>query len=99
MYNDKISKIDSNLTDSKYRNIRDNIFGMNAILNSTTKENEEAPDVQIYDIEKCVDTLWLHEVINCLYKSGLTNDKLPLLFLKTTMHKLQLKLMENSQEE
>ena len=85
IYNDEISKIDSNLTDSnvgarKHRNIRDNIFVMNAILNA--KDIEEALDIQIYDIEKCFDALWLHEVINCLYDSGLRNNKLPLLFLE-----------------
>ena len=33
-------------------------------------------------MEKCFDTLWLHEVINCLFEAGLTNDKLPLLFME-----------------
>ena len=87
IYNDEIEKIDSSLTDSnvgarKHRNIRDNIFVMNAIKNSLTKQNKEAYDFQIYDIEKCFDKLWLQEVINCLYKIGLRNDKLPLLFLE-----------------
>ena len=87
IYNDEIEKIDSSLTDSnvgarKHRNIRDNIFVMNAIKNSLTKQNKEAYDFQIYDIEKCFDKLWLQEVINCLYENGLRNDKLPLLFLE-----------------
>jgi hypothetical protein len=38
--------------------------------------------VQIYDVETCFDALWLHEVITCLYKAGIQNDKLPLLFLE-----------------
>ena len=68
IYNDEYSNIDSNLTDSnvgarKNRNIRDNIFVLNAILNSQKKENEEALDVQVYDIEKCCDALWHHEVM------------------------------------
>ena len=87
IYNDEIKNIDENLTDCnvgarKHRNIRDNIFVMNAILNSNQKEHEEALDIQIYDIEKCFDKLWLHEVINSLYEAGLRNDKLPLLFLE-----------------
>ena len=87
IYNDEYSSIDSNLTDSnvavrKKRNIRDNIFVLNAILNSTKKGNDEALDFQVYDIEKCFDALWLHEVINCLYEAGLQNDKLPLLFME-----------------
>ena len=96
IYNDEISKIDSNLTDSnvgarKQRNIRDNIFVMNAIRNSIAKNRGEAVDFQIYDIEKCFDKLWLHEVINCLYEAGLRNDKLPLLFLENVNAKVAVK--------
>ena len=87
IYNDEYTNIDSNLTDSnvgarKTRNIRDNIFVLNAILNSQGKSTEEALDVQVYDVEQCFDSMWLEEVINCLYEAGLQNDKLPLLFLE-----------------
>ena len=76
IYNDEYSKIDLNLTDSnvgarKKRNIRDNIFVMNAIFNSMSRENGEALDCQVFDVEKCFDSLWLHEVITCLYEAGL----------------------------
>ena len=71
IYNDEYERIDKNLTDAnvgarKNRNIRDNIFVLNAIMNSI-KENEKALDFQVYDIEKCFDSLWLQKVINCLY--------------------------------
>ena len=96
IYNDEYSNIDSNLTDSnvgarKNRNIRDNIFVLNAILNSTKKGNDEALDFQVYDIEKCFDALWLHEVINCLYEAGLQNDKLPLLFMENNNAQVAVK--------
>jgi hypothetical protein len=79
IYNDEYSNIDSNLTDSnvgarKKRNIRDNIFVMNAIFNSMSTENGDALDCQVYDIEKCFDAFWLHEVVNSLYEAGLNND-------------------------
>ena len=64
---------------------------LNAILNSQKKENEEALDVQVYDIEKCFDALWLHEVINSLYEAGLQNDKLPLLFLENRNAQVAIK--------
>ena len=51
-------------------------------MNSIKKNNQKAIDCQIYDIEKCFDSLWLHEVINSLFEAGLKNDKLPLLFLE-----------------
>lgn len=68
--------MDSNLCDSnvgarKVRNIRDNIFVINAITNSIIKGNEEAVDLQIFDIEKCFDALWLQECINDVYEAGL----------------------------
>ena len=87
IYNDEYEKIDSNLTDSnvgarKGRNIRDNIFVMNAIMNSVVRGNEEPIDIQVFDVEKCFDALWLQECINDIYEAGLDNDKLPLLFLE-----------------
>ena len=54
IYNDEYSTIDSNLTDSnvgarKGRNIRDNIFVVNAVINSITKGNQEPVDIQLFD--------------------------------------------------
>ena len=93
-----IYNIDHNLTDSnvgarKNRNIRDNIFVLNAIMNSL-KSHEKAVDFQVYDIEKCFDSLWLHEVVNSLYEAGLQNDKLPLLFLENNNAKVAVKTQE-----
>ena len=87
IYNDEYQIIDNNLTDSnvgarKGRNIRDNIFVLNAISNSVLKGQEEDVDIQVFDIEKCFDALWAQECINDIYDAGLTNDKLPLLFLE-----------------
>ena len=36
----------------------------------------------MYNVEQCFDSLWLQEVITCLYETGLKNDELPLLFLE-----------------
>ena len=87
IYNDEYENLDKNLTDCnvgarKERNIRDNIFVINAIINRIRKTKNQEVDFQVYDIEKCFDKLWLHEVINCLYNAGFQNDKLPLLFLE-----------------
>ena len=99
IYNDEYRNIDKNLTDAnvgarKKRNIRDNIFVLNAITNSRRKEKEESLDLQVYDIEKCFDSLWLHEVINSLYEAGLQNDKLPLLFLENSNAQVAIKSNE-----
>ena len=54
VYNDEYENIDKNLTDCnvgarKGRNIRDNIFVLNAIMNDSVNNTKEALDVCIYD--------------------------------------------------
>ena len=96
IYNDEYHNVDSNLTDCnvgsrKNRNIRDHIFVINAILNSVINGDEEPLDFQVYDVDKCHDSLWLHEVVNDLYSAGLQNDKLSLLFLENTSAQVAVK--------
>ena len=72
IYNDLYQTIDSNLSDCnvgnrKGRNIRDNLFVLNAALNSTKKKNEEPLDIAVYDVRKCFDTMWAKEAVNDLY--------------------------------
>jgi hypothetical protein len=86
MYNDEYPTIDSNLTDCnvgarKNRNIRDNIFVLNAIMNDAVNGSKEAIDIAIYDVEKCFDALWVEECINDLYDAGLRNNNLNVLYL------------------
>jgi hypothetical protein len=86
IYNDEYEGIDSNLTDCnvgarKNRNIRDNIFVLNAVMNDTINGSKEEVDIAIYDVDKCFDSLWLEECINDVYEAGLQNDKLNLLYL------------------
>ena len=45
----------------------------------------------MYDVEKCFDSLWLNEVITCLFKAGMNNDKLPLLFMENTNAQVAMK--------
>ena len=76
IYNDEYSVIDSNLSDSNVgarqnRNIRDNIFVLNAITNSVINGNEDPVDVQVFDIEKCFDALWVEECIKDIYEASL----------------------------
>ena len=58
----------------------DNLFVVNAVMNSIKRGNEESVDICAYDAEKCFDSLWTYECINDLYESGLQNDKLSVLF-------------------
>ena len=54
MYNDEYPKKDKYLSDCnvggrKGRNVRDNIFVLNAVLNSISKGSKEPHDIQVYD--------------------------------------------------
>ena len=49
----------SNVGARKNRNVRDNIFVLNAITNSVINGNSEPIDIQVFDIEKCFDALWV----------------------------------------
>ena len=76
IYNDCYTLIDDNLTDGnvgarKYRNIRDNIFVLGAVVNSVINGKEDPIQVQIQDVEKCFDKLWLQATTNALYEAGL----------------------------
>ena len=87
IYNDEYDTIDQFLSDSnvgarKGRSIRDNIFVVNAITNTVINRDEDPIDVQVYDVQKCFDALWMQECINDLVDTGLNNDKLLLLYLE-----------------
>ena len=96
IYNDEYHNIDANLTDSnvgarKNRNIRDNIFVVNAINNSVVYGKEDPVDIQVFDVEKCFDALWVEECINDIFEAGLDNDKLVLLFLENQNANIAIK--------
>ena len=85
IYNDEDPGIDQNLTDSnvgarKDRNIRDNLFVINAVLNNVSKKKLKDTDIAIYDAYKCFYKLWAQECFNDLYDLGFKNDKLNLLY-------------------
>ena len=103
IYNNEYSIIDENLTDSnvgarKSRNIRDNLFVLYAICNSVINGKEEPVDVQVFDVMKCFDALWMEECVNDVYKAGFNNDKLPLIFLANQRANIAVK-MNNKAEK
>ena len=97
IYNDEYPGIDENLSDTnvgarKNRNIRDNIFVINAITNEAVKKKLKGIDMQIFDVYKCFDKLWAKECINDLYECGFTNDKLPLLVKENVDAQVAIKI-------
>ena len=99
IYNDKYACIDSNMTGSnigarKERNIRDHLFIVYSIINSVVNGNEGPTDLQIYDVTKCFDSLWLNDVmldlLNTLPEKDI-DDKMSLLYLINTVNKVAIK--------
>ena len=75
----------------KGRNVRDNIFVLNAVMNSISRGNKEQHDVQVYELIQCFDLMWLKECINSLYEAGLDNDRLNLLYLSNASAQVAVK--------
>ena len=85
IYLDEYEKVDENLTDCnvgsrKKRNVRDNLFVVNGVINAVINGNDEPIDVELYDIKKCFDSLWMKECLNDLYEAGLNSSNLNLLY-------------------
>ena len=74
IYFDKFSDIDKNMSDSnigsrKDRNIKNHLFMIYGIINSVIRGDEDCIDIQIYDIVKCFDGLWLEDCLNDVFDS------------------------------
>ena len=96
IYNDEYSEIDSHMTDSnigcrKKRNIRDNVFVINAIINSAVNKECELIHLQVYDLAQCFDSLWIQEAMNDLYETGLNNDKFEVIYKENSEIKVCVK--------
>ena len=97
IYNDSYHIIDENITDGnvgarKQRNIRDNIFVLGAVMNSVINGKEEPIQIQVLDVNKCFDKLWLQQTTNALYEAGLNNNKLNLLYQENKNTKVAVKV-------
>ena len=96
IYDEEYENIDNNFTNCNVgsrrgRNIRDNLFVINAIMNQSKSNPKEAADISIYDVYKCFDSLRVKECINDLYEAGLKNDKLMLLYQSNLSARIAIK--------
>ena len=88
IYEEKYPLVDSQMSDSnicarKNRNIRDHLFIVNGIINSVLNGNDDSVDIQIYDVEKCFDALWLEDCMMDIYEKippEARDDKLSLIY-------------------
>ena len=95
IYNDKFDAIDTRMSDSNIgarrgKNIRDHLYVLYAVINSVVRDKYECIDIQIYDIQKAFDALWLDDAFNDLFDSldqHSRNDSISLLY-KTNLDNL-----------
>ena len=100
IYNDSYYTIDKNLLDHnvgarKGRNILDNIFVLGAVVNSVVKGKECPIQIQIRDVDKCFDKLWLQNTTNALYEAGLDSYLLNILYLENRNANIAVKVNNN----
>ena len=88
IYKDNYKEVDARMTDSnigarRRRNIKDHLFIIHGIINSVVRGHDDCIDIQIYDIEKAFDALWLEDCLNDIYDNlpeKNHNDKISLLY-------------------
>ena len=85
---EKFEDIDTNMSDSnigarKGRNVKNHLFIIYGIINSVIKGKAACIDIQIYDLEKAFDSLWLEDCMLDAFDSlpsDKRDDKLALLY-------------------
>lgn len=79
--------------------VRDNLFVINSVMNEAKQIKAEAVDIDVYDVHKCFDSMWLSESINDLYEAGMRNDKLCLLHISNKNAKAVIKTSSGNTEK
>ena len=88
LYVDLYPELEENMSNSnigamRKKNIRNHLFVVYGIVNSVLQGESPSVDIQIFDLKKCFDVLWLEDVMNDLFDSlpsSGQNDKLALLY-------------------
>ena len=86
IYKEKYPMIEQSMSDSnigarKKRNIRNHIYVVNSIIHDVlSKKSNEPVDIMVLDYKQMFDSEWLSECLNDVYETGVTDDKLALLY-------------------
>ena len=83
--NDVYEDIDANMSDSQVggrskRGIIDHLFIVYSVINSVAQKESAPVDLEIYDISKMFDALWIEECCNDMYEAGVVDDKMALIY-------------------
>ena len=97
IYQDIYETVDSVMSDCqvggrKKRSISNHIFVVNAILNSVKQKESDPIDLQIFDVEKCFDSLWLEQCCNDQWEAGIIDDKLALIYYGNQTNEVAINL-------
>ena len=74
---------DCNVGARRKRNVKDHLLIIHGVINSVVRGNEECIDIQVYDLEKAFDALWLEDCLNDIFDNlpeDNQNDKISLLY-------------------
>ena len=79
IYFDNYKELDENMSDSnirarRKRNIKDHLLIIHGIIKSVVRDGEGCIDIQIYDLIKAFDAMWLEDCLNDVYDT-LPEDK------------------------
>ena len=88
IYLDKYPDLDTSMSDSnigarKNKNVRNHLFIVYGVINSVINGGQGCIDIQIYDLIKAFDALWLEDCLNDIYDAlpeKKRDDKLALLY-------------------
>ena len=88
LYIEKYPLFDANMTDSnvgarKKRNVKNHLFMVHGIINSVINGKTGCVDLQIYDLVKAFDALWVADCMNALWDTlppEARDDRLGLLY-------------------
>ena len=65
---------------------------LGSVINSVINGKKDSIQIQVQDVNKCFDKLWLQKTTNALYATGLTNNNLNLLYLENKQAKVAIKI-------
>ena len=85
---------DSNVGARRKRNVKDHLFIIHGVINSVIRRDDECIDIQIYDIEKAFDAMWLEDCLNDIVDTlpkQKHNDKISLLYRSNMKNKVAIK--------
>ena len=96
IYQDKYQTIDENISDSnvgtkKKKNIRNHLFILNGIINDALNSKDKCIDLIIVYYKQCFDSMWLDECMNDLFKAGVQDDHLALVYKANSINQVSVK--------